>query len=329
MLETPCARCRHPPAACTWGPRGLGRRSLLSEGDLQSCPGLWKGSGAPAGGQEAAGLGPASLFRQGSFPEERGAGRGVVRALGLSDSFRDTAFVPLLSPTDPRSRPRLWPFPDFSSLARSLGLSCPPPHAPTRETSTRCPLCWGPSKGDTGLQVAIRQPNLTSCVHLLTPFPAEKPSNRPVDGGRNTRVSSWSQPGPRPLEKQGTNTRTRRHWRAPRACAASPPPRNHGFHSPHTSPSPHRRTTLPLGLSRPLLAHRRIHVATESLQCAPSPGGMERLLRAGAGLLTVPRSLGCTPTPRTSASTRWPPWVPRPGSLLPQGLPHACFWQGR
>lgn len=76
-----CARdtvCPVPsPTRCLHvGAQGLGSRALLSEGDLQSCPRLWKGSGAPAGGQEAAGLGLLPSFPQSSGKEvSRRSGR--------------------------------------------------------------------------------------------------------------------------------------------------------------------------------------------------------------------------------------------------------------
>lgn len=69
-------------------------------------------------------------------------------------------------------------------------------------------------------------------------------------------------------------------------------------------------------------------MATDSLQCAPSPGGMERRPRAGAGLRTAPWSLGCTPHPAHLPEHGGHSGSPDPGSMLPQGPPHACFWQG-
>lgn len=102
-----CARdtvCRAPPPACCLpvGAQGLGSKDALSEGDLLSCPGLWKGPGAPAGCWEVVGPVPAALFptallHPGISPRRR-VGEGVAmpwvsRALGLSDHFIGTAFV--------------------------------------------------------------------------------------------------------------------------------------------------------------------------------------------------------------------------------------------
>lgn len=165
------------PARCLLaGAQGLGSRALLSEGDLRSCPSLWKGSGAPAGCQEVSGLGACCLLSR-SLPARKfprggeGAGEdGAGPCLGLGDSFRDTAFVP--SHATHLAKPTTWLLLGFSSLARSLGLSCLPPPAPTWEAPTRRPSwCQGPSKGRTDLQPTISRPYLVSCV-CLHPFPS-------------------------------------------------------------------------------------------------------------------------------------------------------------
>lgn len=56
--------CRVLPPACCLpvGAQGLASKTALSDRDLLSCPGLWKGPGAPAGCREVVGLVPAALF---------------------------------------------------------------------------------------------------------------------------------------------------------------------------------------------------------------------------------------------------------------------------
>lgn len=106
--DTVCPVPPPPPSACR--SPGPGKQGCLLGGGLLSCPGLWKGPGAPAGCREVMGLVstaffPRVLFQQGSSSRWCGGGGGDalgLQALGLSDDF--VAFVLLPAPHCPSAK---------------------------------------------------------------------------------------------------------------------------------------------------------------------------------------------------------------------------------